>query len=519
MSAIHVFTRSAAPHNPKGLAHAVHITVTHNGFDFPLNHGHGMLYATATIDEKNRIVPRYLQNARIGSIANGYVINADVVDEDGKIVGQTAWCTMDLITFTPCRPGEAPHRSVPDIQHAAEKAIPYWYMQSVSATVPGVVHLKDIGSARATVTYTDGSTHLKPVDWDLSQVDVTKPGRYAISGMVKQRSFDFPLLRDTGDPVLINWNGKWHFISTNDANGNIGLHMRRADTIEGLFGEDCEKRVILDYDEERGLVQTFWAPEFHCIGGRLCLLFAVGGKVWGPQCQVMMLKENGDPFTAEGWESPMPVKREDGRALNPGQITLDMTYIHASSGDYYVWSTRYDCMGPNDSGSMLCIARVDPKDPAHIIGEPVLISRPLLGFENVAGTINNEGPYALVVNDTVHLTYSGGDAAGYTYVIGELTADAHADLTDPASWTKEQVPLMHWRSVDGVFGPGHHSFFRADDSIYIAHHAETDLNSRTRCTGIHRVHVDKHGRLHLDMSIDRDLAPHLAPVKTVLVVD
>ncbi len=59
-------------------------------------------------------------------------------------------------------------------------------------------------------------------------------------------------------------------------------------------------------------------------------------------------------------------------------------------------SRKRRCMGGSDTGSMLYIARVNEEEPWKLTGDPVLLSRPLYGWENLEGTINNEGPYALV---------------------------------------------------------------------------------------------------------------------------
>ncbi|MCH9276395.1 hypothetical protein JS533_008970 [Bifidobacterium amazonense] len=48
-----------------------------------------------------------------------------------------------------------------------------------------------------------------------------------------------------------------------------------------MFAPDATQHLILPYDESRGLIQTFWAPEFHVIGGEAYILFTVGGSVWG----------------------------------------------------------------------------------------------------------------------------------------------------------------------------------------------------------------------------------------------
>ena len=49
-------------------------------------------------------------------------------------------------------------------------------------------------------------------------------------------------------------------------------------------------------------------------------------------------------------------------------------------------------------------------------------------MENNENTINNEGPYAIVTDEYVYLTYSGGAAGGYTYVLGLLTIRKDQDI-------------------------------------------------------------------------------------------
>ena len=146
---------------------------------------------------------------------------------------------------------------------------------------------------------------------------------------------------------------------------------------------------------------------FRSIGGELCLLFAVSGSVWGPQCHLMRLKKGCPVTDADSWEDPVRVRRKDGSWLAEDGITLDMTYLKTRRQSYMVWSYRKGIGTPADTGSMLYIAAVDETEPWRLASDPVLLSRPLYGWENVDGTINNEGPHAFVRDGRVYLTYSG----------------------------------------------------------------------------------------------------------------
>ena len=405
----------------------------------------------------------------------------------------------------------------------ADRAALHWgHLVSIAARVPENVVARsadELAKAKAEIVYSDGSTSVKPVKWDASNVDFSRKGKYEITGTVQNESYGFPLARAWGDPVIFKWDGKFYFIATTDARNNIGLYVREADDPHGLFADGVKEHLILDRDERRQLIQTFWAPEFHVIGDDLYILFAVGPRSWGPQCHYMKLKKGASIIDPASWEDPVKILKKDGKGVGDGGISLDMTYIKAGGKSYYVWSYRVGIGSPRDTGSMLYIATIDEKNPGVLTSDPVLLSRPLYGWENVRGTINNEGPYAFKANGKVYLTYSGGDAGGYTYAVGLLTADENADLLDLASWTKSNAPVLSFYSVPGKWGPGHNAFFVDDfGNLMISYHGETSLRGRERCAAIHRVHFNVDGEPVFNMSAERDLDPALAQVKTTVVI-
>lgn len=383
-----------------------------------------------------------------------------------------------------------------------------------------ILSREELDKVKATAVYSDGSTAEKRVEWDCGGMDFSVPGTYTVKGRVVQETYPFPLASGYADPVILPWNNKYYYVATNDNKNDIGIYVREADTIMGLFAEGYTEALILDVDEDRGYVQTFWAPEFHWIGGDLYLLFAVGKKVWGPQCHMMKLKKGGSILRAADWEEPVRVKRCSGAFLEEEGITLDMTYFRTDGVSYVVWSYRKDMGTPYDTGSMLYIATVDEKNPTVLTSEPVLLSRPLFGWENIKGTINNEGPYPLITEDTVYLTYSGGAAGGYTYVLGLLSIPRGSDLLNASVWRKECTPALTYYSIEGIYGPGHNSFFRDyNGDVMIMYHGEEELvDSGTRCTAMHRVHFNKKGIPALDLYGERDLNQDLAEVSIRVVL-
>ncbi len=379
---------------------------------------------------------------------------------------------------------------------------------------------EDIRAVGAEIVYSDGSMARKKVVWDTTGLDFNRAGTYRIRGKVVQEQYAFPLAVGYADPQVFKWKGKYYFIATNDNTGAIGLFVREADTIQGLFSEGILEQVILDFDKERQLVKTFWAPEFHEIGGELYILFAVRGDTGGPQSHMMRLKNGGSIVNPKDWEDPVRVCRRDGSYLARDGITLDMTYMNVDGAAYLVWSFRTGFGTPDDTGSMLYIAATDTQKPWMLTSEPVLLSRPLLGWENNHGTVNNEGPYALQFKDKVYLAFSGGAAGGCSYAIGFLSINLNGNPLNPTEWTKTCTPALSYCSVPGEYGPGHNTFFTDEDgSVLVAYHAQETPGNTPRCTAVRRVHFDINGTPVLNLCDERALNEEFANVSMSVVLE
>jgi GH43 family beta-xylosidase len=370
---------------------------------------------------------------------------------------------------------------------------------------------QELDEVMATAVYSDGSTAAKRVLWDSSDIDFSTPGTYTVKGKALHKKYPFPLASGFADPVIMLWEDTYYYLATNDNNNNIGFYVRESPSIEGLFEPGYKEALILDINEEKGFIQTFWAPEFHWIGGELYILFAVGGRQWGPQCHMMKLKKGGAISNPLDWEEPVRVKRRDGSFLAEDGITLDMTYFKADGVSCVLWSYRKGIGTPLDTGSMIYIATIEENNPAILTSEPVLLTRPLLGWENIQGTINNEGPYPLITKDHVYIAYSGGAAGGYTYAVGLLSIPRGGDFLDADAWRKAGTPVLSYYSANGVYGPGHNSFFRdADGEVMMLYHGEKELvKSGTRCTAMHRVHFNAKGEPVFDVIGENDLKAEL----------
>lgn len=540
MAIIRVFTREAIGEAyPEATAHSVHFALTCEAHEeMILNQNYGILFPKAKIREDNTLEERGIRSPRILRRDSVYYICADQIDHEGNPVlppekKALTWRTDDFVSFEECDPVECcdgqshPSDRVQIPEELLPKIYERWIPLQAKCSAPmeplevnSLEGLEEkLKMIRGKVIYSDGSVDEKPVSWDMDSVLKLSGNRYRIRGKMSPVRTGFPLTVGLADPLIFHWKDKWYYIATNDNADDIGLYVRQSDSVDGLFAEVIETKCILDLDEKRNLCQTFWAPEFHVIGDSLYILFAVSDHNWGPQCHMMRLKENGDIMKPEDWEDPVRVKRMDDHFLTEDGITLDMTYFESVGKSYLVWSYRYGIGSPLDTGSMLYIATTDPKTPWILTSEPVLLSRPLFGWENQSGTINNEGPYPLILGDRIYLAYSGGAACGCSYVVGYLKAKVGDDLLDHTSWEKEPTPVLHLQSIEGIQGPGHNSFFYDEDGrLMIAYHAQEREKYFCRCSAFHRVHISRSGFPLLNVEGERDLPDELADVSIEVIV-
>lgn len=289
--------------------------------------------------------------------------------------------------------------------------------------------------------------------------------------------FPFPFMPCRGDPMAVRDGGRYLFMATDDEHSQNYLKIREVQELEDIPA--AQDHVLLQAHPEGDLSGCLWAPELHRVNGKLCIFFAAGNPCWYTVQSRIMILTGTDPLNPEQWTAPRRIIRHDGSPLAPeNTITLDMTVIHAQDCDYVVWSQRYILINPVRCGTAdLFIARLDSEQPWKLASEPVLLSRPEYGWERIHSPVN-EGPFALIKNGTIFLTYSAAliDA---TYCLGMLTAQNGSDLTVPQNWKKSNYPVLHRLSHPDQVGSGHNSFVEGEDgNDYILYHALAMENYR-----------------------------------------
>lgn len=366
--------------------------------------------------------------------------------------------------------------------------------------------------------YSDGTSCIKRVDWDLTGLDPTDlsgRGSCVICGEIRRPYFPFPVAYNRADPCVIRWMGKYYFIATNDADGNHTLYIREADTLEELAR--AEEILLLDSETYEGIGGLLWAPEFHVIEGRLYIFHAATpGPFYEEESHIMALREGGDPARREDWSAPRKIVKADGSDLcEAGRtISLDMTCFFWEGAYYVIWSQRQFL--PKDLGAWLYIARLDARQPWKLASEPALLSKPDYGWAN-NHTFVEEGPYALTVGNRLYVTFSAA-AVDTSYVVSYLVTERGKDLLRRESWRKNNYPILTSRSVEGEYGTGHNAYVQdGEGNIFNTYHARPGTGG-VRSSGIRRVHFDTDGAPVLDMTEEMDLREAFRQVKTRLII-
>ncbi len=373
---------------------------------------------------------------------------------------------------------------------------------------------------KATLYYSDGSAHEKPVVWD-ALPETKKKGVYYAEGTIRQPHYPFPFFAEhVSDPCLRYYRNRYYFCCT----GMRNVRFKVAERIEDL--PQAEDKIVWKLPESDKTHYNIWAQELHIIRGVPYVFTTVGHKQWYT-VRSHILRCKGDIENPDDWEEPRLVVRKDGTELNPDGISLDMTYFEAAGKHYVMWSDRVIRRKGGricpDSANLL-LAEIDPGAPWQLTSDPVCIYKPLYGWDRLDTEVA-EGPFLLRRGKRLYITYSGSSTAkADLYCLGLLWAEEGDNLLDPSVWKTLPYPVLNKESVAGQFGPGHNTFIKdteTGDDILVFHAVPHDKRGKSlgRKMALRRVHWGKNGFPYFEMTEEEDVAPDLRRVKCKIIVE
>ena len=259
-----------------------------------------------------------------------------------------------------------------------------------------------------------------------------------------------PLIEQRADPFITHpFRGTYYFTGSVPEYDRIVV--RGASTIAGLA--TATESVIWRRPATGRMGGHIWAPELHRIDGRWYIYFAAGDSDDVFRIRMYVLESKlADPRDPAGWVLRGQIVTEWD------SFALDATTFAHRGRRYLVWAQSEPEIAVNSS---LYIAEMS--SPWALATKPVRIATPTRSWE-VQGFRVNEGAAVLIRNGRVFMTFSAS-ATDARYCMGLLTANARADLLDPASWVKSPQPVFATHVPTGRYGPGHNSFTVAEDGV------------------------------------------------------
>jgi GH43 family beta-xylosidase len=285
------------------------------------------------------------------------------------------------------------------------------------------------------------------------------------SSQVKE-TFTNPLLPAGADPWSVYKDGYYYYTQTF---GNR-LVLWKTKSISRLA--TAPQKTVFTPPKGTLYSKQLWAPELHFINNKWYLYFAADSgrnedhRIW------VLENSSRDPLQGQ-WNLKGKV------ADASDKWAIDASVFQHKGRWYMIWSGwQGDTNGQQD----IYIARL--KNPWAIDGNRVRISSPILPWErhgelhdanNPPHVAVNEGPQALQHGKKVFIVYSASGCWTDHYALGLLSADAEKDLLDSASWHKTPEPVFKAAPENGVYAPGHNSFFKSPDGTedWILYHANS----------------------------------------------
>ncbi|MFG1623798.1 family 43 glycosylhydrolase [Kribbella sp. NPDC049227] len=292
----------------------------------------------------------------------------------------------------------------------------------------------------------------------------TAPAAERQESVVASQNFRNPV-NPSADPSLMFYNGKYYVATTRG--DRIGIWS--SPSLATLLVQP-EQVVWRDTDTSRNT--QMWAPAFRHVGGRWYIYYTASDGV-DTNHRMYVLESTGD--------DPLGPYNFKAKIADFGEYAIDGEPITVNGQQYFVWTGP----GRGQGGpAQLYIVRMS--NPWTSTGARVAIPADG-GCSEV-----REGPTPLYGATRTFLTYSTCDTGKPDYQLWMKSIANGADPMVASNWVQHAGPIFSRNDQTGVWGPGHHSFFKSPDGTqdWIAYHGK---NTSTYTYSFRTTRVQKIG--------------------------
>lgn len=288
----------------------------------------------------------------------------------------------------------------------------------------------------------------------------------ALVAQTDSSTFTNPLLPSGADPWSIYKDGFYYYTHT------MGDRIVVWKTSDLSQLKSAERKTVYVPPPNTLYSKQLWAPEIHHINNKWYIYFAASNGNNNNHRMYVIENASADPFTGT-WVLKGKVSDVTDKWAIDGSVFAHRNQL------YMVWS---GWEGDGNGQQDIYIARL--KNPWTIEGKRVRISSPHFEWER-HGKLNdpynpphvavNEGPQLLKRGKKLFLIYSASGCWTENYSLGMLTFTGKKNLLDSALWQKSAQPVFTQAPQNGVYAPGHNSFFKSPDGSedWILYHANS----------------------------------------------
>ncbi|MHA4896151.1 glycoside hydrolase family 43 protein [Pedobacter sp. PWIIR3] len=274
------------------------------------------------------------------------------------------------------------------------------------------------------------------------------------------KTFNNPLLPSGADPWNIYKDGYYYYTQST---GNR-LEIWKTKNLIDL--KTAERKVVWRPPANTTYSREIWAPELHFLNKKWYMYFAADNGSNNNHRMYVVENASADPMKGN-WEFKGKVCDKTDK------WAIDGTVFEYKKQLYMLWS---GWEGDANGQQNIYIARMS--NPWTISSERHLLSSPAYAWEK-DGSYNdphvsvNEGPQILMHKSKLFLIYSASGCWTDSYTLGMLTFNGTGDVLDPKAWIKSKKPAFAKSVENGVYAPGHNSFFKSADGKedWILYHA------------------------------------------------